>query len=931
MSEQIGSIIWTIAAKTDQLEKDLKSALDKVNLFKDKTESADKSASTFEQTMGLMAQSLRSVESEASSGSEGIESLTQKILQSGKATEEQAEIIARGMIEQRNLSDSATQFIEEYSRSAEEASKSSEQFADALKDVENQAKESAKGISGLKGAISALIGGFAALKVVRTIVDQFKQSIERAHELNRVMTQTEVTIASTGMVAGMSAERIKQMADEIQDTTAISNTAAQAGMNMLLQYTRIGQEVFPEATQAMIDMATAINGGVIPSASQLESTAKQLGRALNDPINGVTMLTRSGITFTEQQRDQIRTLTESGRLLEAQGIILDRLRVFQGSAEAQAGTFEGQISRLNNQLDDIRRTVGNSVLPALTHFIEGIQVGEGATNGLIFVIRGLVSAFTGVIMAARMAGIAISTALSAGFAAVTGDFDLARNTIKVGFDDMVAEAVRTQETISNIWSDETKKQTGFSLQEFQNQDLASGKKSQKIIDDLEKETEAYRRSVEKRRIQFERAMADLVWAHQDKVKQLREDIKTEEHDFAKSMAEREKKFTESMKEMEEAHLKKTETIEKQLAREEQKQEDKVAEAILKGQKQLDEEEKQFAKREAILESQIENELSKGEYASESVLETLRRRLDNERAIHANKVDEIKGQIDDETKKAIDSHKHRIEDLQERLDEATKSNAKEKDKRETSYEEETTKLQQEHNKRVSDFRESLDEELDILNRHQDSVDMVKDKARLDDIARLKRQFEEQSREEEANHQRRMEDIRTRGAQAGETLGNTINAGLASIAPNIKNTAANIGSDINREISRNTHKDMQSSGRSVMRDFFEGMKWSIRNQAPTLKDQLVNALSVSIPPVGLGRLLTGSNFFADGVQNFQGGYAVVGERGPEVVKLPRGSDVIPNEVAFGGQGGSANVYIDQVNEKSDVDMIIRELGFKSSIMN
>lgn len=35
------------------------------------------------------------------------------------------------------------------------------------------------------------------------------------------------------------------------------------------------------------------------------------------------------------------------------------------------------------------------------------------------------------------------------------------------------------------------------------------------------------------------------------------------------------------------------------------------------------------------------------------------------------------------------------------------------------------------------------------------------------------------------------------------------------------------------------------------------------------------------------------FATGVKNFQGGMAIVGEKGPELVNLPRGSDVIPND--------------------------------------
>jgi len=46
------------------------------------------------------------------------------------------------------------------------------------------------------------------------------------------------------------------------------------------------------------------------------------------------------------------------------------------------------------------------------------------------------------------------------------------------------------------------------------------------------------------------------------------------------------------------------------------------------------------------------------------------------------------------------------------------------------------------------------------------------------------------------------------------------------------------------------------------------------------------------------------FKEGVTNFSGGMALVGEVGPEVVTLGRGSNVIPNN-KLGGLGG--NVYI------------------------
>lgn len=49
------------------------------------------------------------------------------------------------------------------------------------------------------------------------------------------------------------------------------------------------------------------------------------------------------------------------------------------------------------------------------------------------------------------------------------------------------------------------------------------------------------------------------------------------------------------------------------------------------------------------------------------------------------------------------------------------------------------------------------------------------------------------------------------------------------------------------------------------------------------------------------------FAEGVQNFGGGLAVVGERGPELVNLPSGSDVIPNHALGGTINVSVNVGV------------------------
>ena len=64
------------------------------------------------------------------------------------------------------------------------------------------------------------------------------------------------------------------------------------------------------------------------------------------------------------------------------------------------------------------------------------------------------------------------------------------------------------------------------------------------------------------------------------------------------------------------------------------------------------------------------------------------------------------------------------------------------------------------------------------------------------------------------------------------------------------------------------------------------------------------------------------FADGVRNFSGGMAIVGERGPELVNLPRGSSVYSNEDSRDMMGG---VTIQNVNitDRQTADYFISAL--------
>ena len=104
-----------------------------------------------------------------------------------------------------------------------------------------------------------------------------------------------------------------------------------------------------------------MNQGEI-TQSGLEKSTIRLGKALNDPIKGVTALSRVGVTFTDGQKEQIRVLVESGRTMDAQKIILKELgSEFGGAAEAAADPW----SRLQVIFGNVKESIGTALLPAL--------------------------------------------------------------------------------------------------------------------------------------------------------------------------------------------------------------------------------------------------------------------------------------------------------------------------------------------------------------------------------------------------------------------------------------------------------------------------------------------------------------------------------------------------------------------------------------
>jgi hypothetical protein len=219
------------------------------------------------------------------------------------------------------------------------------------------------GLNSIGGAIVAGLAG-AAVAGFGALTAGLVSSTKAAMDAQAVQAQLNAVLASTGGKAGVTADMVNAISSEIQKLTRFGDDAVTSAQSVLLTFTNVGKDVFPQATWAIVDMAQALG-------MDLQSAAIMVGKALNDPVQGVSALRRVGVSLTKEQEKLVERLVRTGKVAEAQKVILQELNTeFGGSAKAAGETFAGQLDRLKNAFGDIQETIGGAILPVLQQFAE---------------------------------------------------------------------------------------------------------------------------------------------------------------------------------------------------------------------------------------------------------------------------------------------------------------------------------------------------------------------------------------------------------------------------------------------------------------------------------------------------------------------------------------------------------------------------------
>jgi phage-related protein len=220
--------------------------------------------------------------------------------------------------------------------------------------------------SGIKGAFKVGAAATAAVGALTGIGVQFAKAAEQAQVANNRLDQVAKSMGIFGNDTKQVTDRLKAYADTNMLVMGIDDEVIKSTQAKLLTFKELAASAdtaggaFDRATQAAFDLAAAGFGSA-------ETNATQLGKALQDPIKGLTALTRSGVTFTEVEREKIKALVDSGQTLQAQDMILSAIENQVGGTAAATATASQKMSVAFGEMSE---SIGTAILPAFEKLTE---------------------------------------------------------------------------------------------------------------------------------------------------------------------------------------------------------------------------------------------------------------------------------------------------------------------------------------------------------------------------------------------------------------------------------------------------------------------------------------------------------------------------------------------------------------------------------
>lgn len=233
-------------------------------------------------------------------------------------------------------------------------------------------REQVRGTQSLALGLAGLASG---AYILRELAHGYVQGAQAASQLSLAQAQSVRTVDRLGQSSGITTGNIDQQAEAASRAGVATQTQATAAQNLLATYSALtsqGVAFFDRSFHAVEDLAT-FSANLRGTQVDLVATAKALGSALQDPAAGLTRLTRLGVAFTAQQKEQVKELAKNGQLTAAQARIIE---LVEGKVAGSTATFSastaGSLSASSKAFEDFQRAVAQDALPAVTRGLNDV-------------------------------------------------------------------------------------------------------------------------------------------------------------------------------------------------------------------------------------------------------------------------------------------------------------------------------------------------------------------------------------------------------------------------------------------------------------------------------------------------------------------------------------------------------------------------------
>jgi hypothetical protein len=249
--------------------------------------------------------------------------------------------------------------------------------------------EASAGFDKLGSKLTGLVGTYLSF---RSAIAIFQAVVRNTVEAERAQAQLRAALESSKGAAKLTADELNRMAESLQAVSKFDDDAITGAQVLLLQFDKIGRDVFPRATQAVLDFAERM--GV-----DLDEAAKKVGKALQDPEKGLRALRDAGVKLSDDQVELIEQLVKVGDAASAQRLILDELeKKMGGAAAASRDTLGGALQGLENDFGNLLegKSGGDGVrgaTDAVNEFAKTLR-SPGASEGFSAFTSGLLSIIT---------------------------------------------------------------------------------------------------------------------------------------------------------------------------------------------------------------------------------------------------------------------------------------------------------------------------------------------------------------------------------------------------------------------------------------------------------------------------------------------------------------------------------------------------------